>query len=793
MHGVVRWVKSPLPKAISGAIVAAICLYGVKFYLGQVSGTYAVEDWLAWPLLTLFGWTALLNLAWLSLGHFLLVRVFRERDLPMLETLTMSVAVGVIAFTQLMYVAGALHLYGRVFAPLIAAALIAVGAPDLLRLARTYLAERRLAPPITAWGTLVMALGGMCVGIVYLGVMTPDAINYDASWSHLTIAQDYAREGGIVSFPGDYYKSLPHLASLLHTWSFCVPGLIPQLRWMLALHQEFALFLWTLVGVAAACRWLCDDERLRGTWAAFFLFPIIFVYDHNLGGAADHVAAAFALPILLSAGRLWQRSDPRRAVLLGCLAGGLLLTKYQAIYLLFPIGLLLGPRWLLSLVEGIRHWRTGGRARVGALAWVVGGFVVALALTSAPHFLKNAIFYHNPVHPFMQRVFPTRPSVPDAAFLFENTFTDVNWVPKGTLGERLRHALLLTQTFSFEPHYSFTKNFPSFGSLFTLLFPIIPFVRHRGRIAVGALLGFGGLFTWAYTFNVDRNLQVLLPILAAVTGALLVDAFRTSRLSLIGLAPLVALQLIWGGDALFYSSYERIRGAMDLIRSGYEGRAKRRFDQYREGFVKIGEALPKDATVLLHMSHANLGIDRRMHLDWAGFQGLITFKGLHTPRDVYDYYRRLGITDLLIVPGERSASNLHTEVLYDALVHHYGGGKSVGGYKLVDLRPPPPPQSAPYEVVTIGATGYRNGVFAVDHLTTPEWLLDASKKVFPRPDRALPKDAADAREQHIDAVIVGSGATVPKPLRDWLEEDYVQVYSVHRNFSVYLARRAAGS
>jgi hypothetical protein len=774
---------------MSGAIIALVSLAGVAAYVWGVRDTYAVADWLAWPVLTICAWTALLNLAWLSLGHLLLVRVFRERELPMLETLVMSVALGVTAFTQIMYVAGALHLFGRVFAPVVAVLMVGAGAPDLWRLVRRYLSERHLAPAMTPWVVLLTGVGGACVGIVYLGVLTPDAINYDASWSHLTIAQDYAREGRIVAFPADYYKSLPHLASIVHTWSFLVPGLIPQLHWMLALHQEFALFLWTLAGVTAACRWMCDDQRLSGAWVGFFLFPIIFVYDHNLGGAADHVAAFFALPILLATGRFWERFDSRRGALLGCLIGALLLTKYQAVYLLLPVGLLFGPRWLIALGRALR--KSGGAERPDprALIYIAGAFVGALALTAAPHFLKNAIFYHNPVYPFMQRVFASRPTVANAAFLFENNFTDINWVPKGTAWQRLKHAFELSQTFSFVPHYSFTKNFPVFGSLFTLLFPIIPFVQHRGRIALGALLGFVGLLTWGYTFNVDRNLQVLMPIFAAVTCALIVDGFRKSRLAALGLVPLVALQIIWGGDALFYSSYDRIRSAMDLIRSGYEGRAKTRFDQYRDGYVKLGKRLPPNATVLLHSSHVNLGIDRRLYLDWAGFQGLVDYSGLRTPRDAYDFYRRLGITHLLFLAGERPAPTLQEEVVYDSLVHDLGGGQpAFSGYRLVDLSQAPPPPRAPLRVATIGVTGYGSGVFAVEHLNTNVYLLDVRLRVYAKPDSPLPQSVDEAREQRLDAIVVGAGSSIPSGWRKYVDRNFAHIWSVSGHYSLYVPR-----
>src|SRR6185503_6668625 len=114
---------------------------------------------------------------------------------------------------------------------------------------------------------------------------------YDANFLHLVIPQDYAREGRIVSFPGGWVFNYPHLASVVNTWSYLVPGLdLPALRWMMCLHTEFTVLVWTLVGVAAATRWLAERD-VRGAWAAFVLFPGIFVYDNNLGGSADHFAA----------------------------------------------------------------------------------------------------------------------------------------------------------------------------------------------------------------------------------------------------------------------------------------------------------------------------------------------------------------------------------------------------------------------------------------------------------------------------------------------------------------------
>ena len=66
---------------------------------------------------------------------------------------------------------------------------------------------------------------------------------------------------------------------------------------MMALHLEFTIFLWTLVGVAAAVNWMAR-EGVRGAWAVYFLFPGIFVYDGSLGGASDHYLALFVVPAI---------------------------------------------------------------------------------------------------------------------------------------------------------------------------------------------------------------------------------------------------------------------------------------------------------------------------------------------------------------------------------------------------------------------------------------------------------------------------------------------------------------
>ncbi len=476
--------------------------------------------------------------------------------------------------------------------------------------------------------------------------------------------------------------------------------------------------------------------------------------------------------------------------MLGGLLAAFLLGKYQAVYLIAPVAAIVGTRWLIRLGQALRARGNPAPIPVRPLLAVAGALLGSLVVLSSPHFLKNAIFYKNPVYPFMQRVFTaTTPTVPDAAFHFENVFTDINWVPQGHLFQRLWHAVRISQTFSFVPHYSFTKEFPAYGSLFTLLLVAIPFVAHRNRKLLGAGLGLGGLLVWGYTFNVDRNLQVLTPILAAVTAALLVDGFRASRIAAIGLVPLLAMQIVWGGDAFFYSSYARIQSATELIRSGFDGRAATRFDQYRASFLSLRAAIPKKATVLLHSSHEHLGIDRRLYLDWTGFQGLISYAGLKTPRELYDHYRKLGVTHVIYIAGEHPGASCQEDVLFHTFARRHQSAQTMHGWhRLLPLPKEAPAPEAPFRVGAIGLAGYGSGIFAVERMNTNTWLLDPAKRRYNPPDAPLPKDSKEAQTTRLDAFLVGEGTAIPPSLVALIARDFSQEVGYAGHYTLYLRK-----
>ncbi|MEO8180611.1 MAG: hypothetical protein ABI895_17385 [Deltaproteobacteria bacterium] len=794
LHHMTR-LGRPLPRALAIGVLLCSSAVSSVLYARYVNEFYALRDWLAWPLLAIWGYTALCNLAWFSLGSLITGRVLRLVDLPHLERAVLSTGIGVVAFTELMYVAGALGLYGPVFALALALAMSLAGGPELVRWWRSYRDEPAPRQPAGPRLFVLWGLGGALTFVLYLGLFSPDAVNYDASWCHLTVAQDYAREGRIVPFPGDYTKNVPQLAALLRTWDFSVPGLgEPALRWMLSLHQEFALFLWTLAGVAAATRFMLRDQHVRGAWVAFYLFPIIFVYDHNLGGAADHIVAFFTLPALVAAGRLLERLDVRRAAaLVACMAGGFL-TKYQAFYWILPIALVVGVRWGLQLRQ-LRQLRVAPRSSEDRrpLWWLPIWMGCGFTLLVLPHFLRNWVFYQNPLYPFAQQVFTgTRPSVDAASFLFSNVFVDLRWVPQGSFWPRFVRALRLAFTFSFKPHYSFTGDAPVFGSLFTLLLPALLCVRERLYALLGAFVGLFALTLWGYTFNVDRNLQIFMPILVATTAALLVGVLQLGWLARLAIAPIVLFQIVWGADAVFYSSKDRIDAALNLIVTGFNGGGQTRFDRYRAPYLQVGRALPRDAKVLLHMSHISLGVDRELVLDWAGFQGLISYSRLHDMSELAELYRRHGITHLLYTPGERPDSSIQGEVLFQSLVRWLGQPLLVaGGLRLLRLPEVLPPVEPAYKVLTFDLFGYGSGVFPIDRLNTIEYL-PADKLWYSAPEAPVPADAAGLEALNADAVVVGASAKLNRPQQAFLAQRFVAAVAYGQKYTVYLRREVAG-
>src|SRR5690606_17017367 len=262
--------------------------------------------------------------------------------------------------------------------------------------------------------------------MIYAFVLTPDNVMFDSRWKHLAIAESFAAHGGIFRFAeGWMFAARPHFASYLYTWAFLIPGGELFDRITLCGHLEFMIFaVTTMLGIPALARRLVPDADPKLVWVARFLFPGVFLYDSNLSIGADHIAAVFVIPIYIVTVDLIRGGfRTRNAVLVGMMTAGILLTKETAAAITIPsaaLALVVGAGWHLY-----RTRRSGAPPRVqvriltAALAIVITGLIV-----SSPLWLKNILWYGDPLYPNFHRYFSPRPWSANSEYLLEWGFYD---------------------------------------------------------------------------------------------------------------------------------------------------------------------------------------------------------------------------------------------------------------------------------------------------------------------------------------------------------------------------------
>jgi hypothetical protein len=676
-----------------------------------------VGGWLFWPYAA-FG-TA--TIAWVmtcaSIGHAALGRLpglglrFRER-------LLFDFAAGVLIFAVGLFVCGVLGLLRPPFFvayPLALATLgVAASWRDARRAWRHFRAARRRAGPRpSVIHAAACVLGTLGLAIVYLTIMTPDNAAFDARSYHLPIAEHFAAGGRIGPFPEGWFAgALPHLASWLYTWPFTLRAVNLYGHVELAAHLELALFVATVFSLPLLVEAICPGRRARGTWAVLFLFPGLFLYDSSLGIAADHALAFWAAPLALALWRFLQQPTSRaRGTLAGLMLAGAALTKYQAIYLLAPAGL------AIAAVAGRELWRSrratfSDRARPRDVLAGVGALALTALVATAPHWLANAVWHHNPVYPQLVHFFPSRPLAPG----WPGTYLDHQFELTGTLPEKVRKTVTALFTFSFIPNdwANFHRDIPVFGFLFTLTLPILVLARRAGRarvLAAGTLLG---VFIWYWTYHEDRYLQALLPWMAACTAAALWLAWEGGRAARVGVVLLVAAQLVWGSDVPWLPSHAMLgevpaMRSLRLLSSTYRGEDRARF-QFDTGFAPLDRALPKDAYVVLHEEYLRLGLNRRAIQDSLRLQAGIDYAQLARPDRVHDLLTSMGATHLVWThTGGYGEIPVSGELVFWDYALRYGEDRAdVGGFVVTRVPARRPPAREPGLVAFLGCGVARN-------------------------------------------------------------------------------------
>jgi hypothetical protein len=742
--------------------VTAVVLAGAAFFAFWVQRFIPFQHWLAWRYGLYWLLTAMLGLSCLSVGN-LTLRGLLGRYLRFDEHLVLSVALGVLVFALSWFLLGLVGSFSAWTFCLLPCLCLALGARALWAWLSRYrrhgrLRRRGLPGHLPGWlRGPVSGFGVLALGLLYAGILTPDNIAYDARWYHLAAAEQYAVQGGIRPFAdGWFVGAYPQLATWLYSWAF----LLPTGRFFdhveLASHLEFGAFLLTLFGIPVLVRRILGGGGYGWSWVARLLFPGVFLYDSGLSGGADHIAAFWAIPIFLAFLRAYERVELRRCtVLTACLAGALL-TKYSALSLtLFPAAAM----FFRALQLVVRRRKEPGA--LGPLANLLAMLGLGLSLTAA-HWLKNWVWYHDPVYPLAYDFFSPRPWTVDTKDRFGH-FMPPEWSAPHSL-RGIGDTLSAMIDFSFVPHDwpQFHGQVPVFGSLFTLAIPCLLFVRPRRRLLALFASCELGVGVWYWMFHQDRYLQTLLPWMAVCTASVGIAAWRLGVLPRLALCLLVGLQLAWGGDTPFIPAHALAGGtpfkpAIDLLSSSYRQDFKARFLAY-EPLGKIKPHVAAEGTVMLHEMHMHLGIGVPTVSDWIGWQGGVSYVRTAKPSELYAVLRGMGVTDVLWTRTSRAYDSVGGDLaFYNFVVRHTAHTEKVGGFSISRLTDAVPSDEGFANLALYLGCGdsYQSGVYRLSDLSITVLPQPRPVADYPQPLTSLTPDSLrDDLLRQVDAVAV---------------------------------------
>ena len=751
------WARRSARWAIPSLLL--LCgLWFARFY----SGFYPIEEWLFWRYAGYWAACAFWSAGCVSTGYALVSRL-RGTPLPFVETLCLSFASGVVLFYLAMNVLGTVHGLNGVAFFCLPLAMIAVGVRPLWRFCSRYIRHARYVRH-RAQGTsgpsllqvTIWIFGLAVLAMIYFKMLTPENVQFDARWKHLALAEQYAHLGFIPRFgEGWTVATNPHLASMLFSWAFLVPGAELFDHVELSAHMELTCFLWTLVTIPPAVRLLVPRARVGATWVTRLLFPGVLLYDSSLAAGADHIAALFALPIFILMMRSVPSLAPGRLALLGLVMAGAAMPKLTAGMLLVP-----GPALVVATVF---VWRAGRERRV---SWQGPAAAAAVALSATAFFwLRNWIWYGDPLYPSLHAHLALRPWTEDAATLFEFGYKEYQFWRPGRDWAGVKETLEALVTFSFIPHdyRRYHGLMPVFGSLYTLLLVALPFLKRARRIWLLVALTQVAIFTWFWIHHQDRYLQTLMPWMAAVTAALIVRIWQTGWASRLVLAWLIAVQIIIGADVYFIQSHAMIRSPIkrvnDLLSAGYQRRYEQRLDVFSK-WTQLRDTLPNDAKVLLHDNHTHLGLSRATTSDWGGWQFGISYGRLESSADLWDLYRELGVTHLVwadrVSKGWDSiAGDL---AFFDFALNHAVTERWVSNHRIGRMPEERPTDTAYGAVALIGCgKTYATGLYDFSQMTTP--VFGPERDRFPAPPLLADREDIDPVLEKASFVVLDPDCT----------------------------------
>jgi hypothetical protein len=698
---------------------------------------------------------------WLYLGTFVLAALSFGQlivrscsSAPRDGAWALSFSSGTIVFAVAIGLFGWCGWLGHPFFWVLPLAMIFAGLPSLRDALLEASAERARSQAFSLVEQLALLLGGCCLGLLMLQVITPDNVNYDAMWYHLRGAERNALAGAIARTPeGDVLLSFPSATSWLYTWAFLAPALVTEDKVVLALHLELAVFVGTLACVPPLVRALVpgrDRRATRVTWIALFFFPSAFIYDTGLMGGADHVVALWAATTVLTWVQARERDDRWAWALVGVQLAGLS-AKYSSLYLLIP---------LAPIVLGDALWR---RRLSGPL--LAGG--LALLLT-VPYWLRNWVWYHNPIFPMAGWLFGNSPSNPDFAAWQAYWASLVALSPDaGSTAHRVSATFVALVDYH-QKLYGWKDMIgdqPVMGSGYFLSLLVLPLLPERRRLFALAVLLNLGIVVW---FNLSqyhfRYLTVLTPLMAAGMAATAVSLWELGASARLAVVGVTCLLLTAYADVPFRRTHRLNRGsspvdnASDFILK--RGPGSNRLGMWRE----IGATLPPEAKPVVHGMDPQLGLPRLSITDTGGWQLAINYGRWGSTAEAWRGLRKLGATHLMWTNEVEQADSVSGEAIFRSLAKAGTNQQVVRGFNIVELPAEPPPDPGTHILFVSCGVQWPTGVYSLAALAVP---VPPSDHPWPAvsADEVLQSDTwlAAASQQRIGWVVQEESCKQPAP------------------------------
>jgi len=327
------------------------------------------------------------------------------------------------------------------------------------------------------------------------------ATNYDSLVYHLALPEKYLAAGKIVAVPENIFATFPQNAENLFLLALATgPERLANL-----LHFNFLLLS---VGVL----WLIANYYSLNNFftGLFFLSTPAFLLI--AGHSFIDLAVTFYVLLSFYCLERWTVSDKFWIYPLSIFLAFIPTLKYSGF--IFWLGLL--------IVFVVKIVRSDGQKYLGRY---LGLFFFTTLVLLSPYLIRNFIFYHNPLAPFLSSVFPT--TIPEV--VIKNYLGHVQG--HGTRIKTILDVLRLPYEITFQGQ-KFGGAYDILGPIYLAILPGLFFLRKDDFIRFKNLLLFGllGLAGWLVT---ARVLRFLLPVVAlwpvavvAVTNSVLADKRR---------------------------------------------------------------------------------------------------------------------------------------------------------------------------------------------------------------------------------------------------------------------------